>query len=293
MHILYKLVLTPCMSTKPPSSIQTQTEPLNTTPPSAQTLASAETPHKTVLDEMKNLDFETAMIVAGYAGCATRDRLGNIHNDVWTQFRDQDPLGGLVEPGDVRKLLLAQINNQLEAKKDLLNELETNDLVCNWVLKYTTAWEQAYKSRVNKKYDVGGKIQSAMHEAVHEVWPILEISQFPPEDIYNALERAKARSNGLPLLKGEAALVRFLFRNEYTRHYMSRIAGKILQKREVCNKAGAYSAKQQRHDITQEKDDAVKAFLYAIDTGDERFTACAEMLERAEVDRYFADHNSH
>ena len=74
---------------------------------------------------------------------------------------------------------------------------------------------------------------------------------------------------------------------------MSRIAGKILQKREVCNKAGAYSAKQQRHDITQEKDDAVKAFLYAIDTGDERFTACAEMLERTEVDRYFADHNSH
>ena len=132
-----------------------------------------------------------------------------------------------------------------------------------------------------------------MHEAVHEVWTILEISQFPPEDIYNALQRAKARGNGLLLLKGEAALVRFLFRNEYTRHYMSRIAGKILQKREVCNKAGAYSAKQQRHDITQEKDDAVKAFLYAIDSGDERFTACAEMLERAEVDRYFADHAGH
>jgi len=244
----------------------------------------------TTLNEMKKLDFDIAMIVAGYAGIPTRDRLGNIHEDVWTQYSDDSTLGRLVEPGDVRKLLLAQIQQQLDAKKELLAELETNDLVCKWVIKYTTAWETAYSKEVKRKYDVGGKISAAMHEALHEVLTIVEISMFPPTDIYQALHSAKSRNGDLPLLEGEAALVRFLFRNEFTRHYMSRIAGKILQKREVCNKAGSYSVRQQRHDITQEKDCAVKAFLYAIDGGDERLAQCAELLEGPDADKFFADH---
>ena len=282
MPILYKLVLTPCMSTKPSSSIQTPTGHLNTTPTSA---------HKTVLDEMKNLDFETAMIVAGYAGCATRDRLGNIHNDVWTQFRDESTLGGLVEPGDVRKLLLTQINAQLESKKELLAELETNDLVCKWVLKYTTAWEKAYNEGAHTRWDMGGKVASIMHEALHEVLEIVNSGPFPVASIYTALKAAKQRNPDLPLLAGELAVVRFLFRNEYTRHYMCRIAGKLLQKKETCNKAGAYSARQQRNDITFEKDCAVKALLYAIDDQEERLNEVADMLADRGADKYFADHS--
>ena len=38
------------------------------------------------------------------------------------------------------------------------------------------------------------------------------------------------------------------------------LAGKLLQKKEVCNKAGAYSSQRQRSDVVQEYNDAVINF---------------------------------
>ena len=56
------------------------------------------------------------------------------------------------------------------------------------------------------------------------------------------------------------AVIRFLFRNEYFGMHMRRVAGKLLKKQEVCNKPGAYSAKVQRNDITQEVNEALDQF---------------------------------
>ena len=245
-----------------------------------------------MLTEMKKTDFDIALNIAGYAGLPIRDRLGKVNDEVWTQYSSTDSsTGRLVEPSDVRKLLLTQINAQLESKKELLDELETNDLVCKWVLKYTTAWEKAYNEGAYTRWDVGGKVASIMHEALHEVLEIVNSGPFPVASIYTALKAAKQRNPDLPLLAGELAVVRFLFRNEYTRHYMCRIAGKLLQKKETCNKAGAYSARQQRNDITFEKDCAVKALLYAIDDQEERLNEVADMLADRGADKYFTDHS--
>ena len=244
-----------------------------------------------MLTEMKKTDFDIALNIAGYAGLPIRDRLGKVNDEVWTQSSTDSTTGRLVEPSDVRKLLLTQINAQLESKKELLAELETNDLVCKWVLKYTTAWEQAYNEGAHTRWDMGGKVASIMHEALHEVLEIVNSGPFPVASIYTALKAAKQRNPDLPLLAGELAVVRFLFRNEYTRHYMCQIAGKLLQKKETCNKAGAYSAKQQRHDIAYEKDCAVKALLYAIDDQEERLNEVADMLADRGADKYFADHS--
>lgn len=260
-----------------------------TAPPAALTVLDDAS--QLVTTAMKKLDFDIAMNIAGYAGIPTRDRLGKVHDDVWTQYSDDLSSSRLVEPSDVRKLLLEQIRNQLEAKKELLAELETNDLVCKWVLKYTTAWEKAYNQGSHFRYDVGSKVASIMHETLHEVLEIVNIGPFSVVAIYEALAGAAVRNPGLPLLVGELAVVRYLFRNEYTRHYMCRIAGKLLQKKEVCNKAGAYSAKQQRNDITQEKDTAVKALLYAIQDQEPRFDECAAMLLDGRADTFFADHS--
>ena len=56
------------------------------------------------------------------------------------------------------------------------------------------------------------------------------------------------------------AVIRFLFRNPYFGMHMRRVAGKLLKKQEVCNKPGAYSAKVQRNDITQEVNEALDQF---------------------------------
>ena len=56
------------------------------------------------------------------------------------------------------------------------------------------------------------------------------------------------------------AVIRFLFRNDFFGMHMRRVAGKLLKKLEVCNKPGAYSAKVQRNDITQEVNAALDQF---------------------------------
>jgi len=56
------------------------------------------------------------------------------------------------------------------------------------------------------------------------------------------------------------AVIRFMFRNPYFGMHMRRVAGKLLKKQEVCNKPGAYSAKVQRNDITQEVNEALDQF---------------------------------
>ena len=73
-----------------------------------------------MLTEMKKTDFDIALNIAGYAGLPIRDRLGKVNDEVWTQSSTDSTTGRLVEPSDVRKLLLTQINAQLESKKELL-----------------------------------------------------------------------------------------------------------------------------------------------------------------------------
>ena len=62
---------------------------------------------------------------------------------------------------------------------------------------------------------------------------------------------------------GRHALVRLLFRSDVVpdlRERLCLLAGKLLQKKEVCNKAGSYASRQQRSDVMQEYTNAVLDF---------------------------------
>jgi len=92
----------------------------------------------------------------------------------------------------------------------------------------------------------------------------------------------------------EEALVRFYFRNPHTGGLFCRAAGKLLQKKEVCNKAGGYSAKQQRDDITQERDDALLALHAMLESPRDARMAQAEALLHSEVfGDWVRDHKQH
>jgi len=92
----------------------------------------------------------------------------------------------------------------------------------------------------------------------------------------------------------DEALVRFLFRNPFTSPILTLVAGKILQKKIVCNRVGAYSAKQQRNDVTQETDKAISQFIAqveAYEAGDNSaFVRCQNLIKSANFGYWIQDH---
>ena len=89
----------------------------------------------------------------------------------------------------------------------------------------------------------------------------------------------------------ENALVRFFYRNPITGPPLRRLAGKTLQKSIVCNKAGTYSAKVQRNDITQEKSYAERAFLLFIQNEDSEMDELKNSIEDGSFAKYLVDTN--
>jgi hypothetical protein len=243
-----------------------------------------------VRDAMKAVDMDVAMSIAACAGLQTHDRLGNPNEEVWASRDKAARTGKLVEAKDLRKLLLEQIKVQLAAKQDLLAEVESNSVVCEWIINYTQAWEAQYNKGVQEHFDIGRKVLSVMHDTLFEVKELLNISPVSVAEIEGAVARAHAEEDAPRLFEGDEAVVRFLFRNVHTRFHMVRIAGRLLQKKEVCNRAGTYSARQQRHDITQEKDDAVRGLYCAIRDEEPRFRLCQELLRSTEFGGYITDH---
>lgn len=106
----------------------------------------------------------------------------------------------------------------------------------------------------------------------------------------NGTNKTKASKLQLHFFGEEAALIRFLFRNEYFGLQLRRVAGKVLKKQEVCNKPGAYSARIQRNDITQEVDWALDHFCKMLD--DDVMEKCREKLQNDDqyVLRHCIDH---
>jgi hypothetical protein len=245
-------------------------------------------------EDLKMIDMDIAMSIAACAGLNTHDRLGNPNEEVWAPRNQASRTGKLVEAKDVRKLLLEQIKLQLAAKQDLLTEIENDTVVCSWIKKYTLAWEDEYNKGIQERFDIGRKILSVMHDTLFEVKELLDISPVTISELEQAVARAVPDSDleNKALFRGDDAVVRFLFRNVHTRFHMVRIAGRLLQKKEVCNRAGTYSAKQQRHDITQEKDAAVKGLYCAIRDEEPRFRRCLRLVRSRRFNRYITDHIS-
>jgi hypothetical protein len=68
--------------------------------------------------------------------------------------------------------------------------------------------------------------------------------------------------------RGFAAIVRLLFRIDVIpnmREHLCVLAGRFLQKKEVCNEAGAYSSQRQRSDVVQELSSQVRCFMNWLD----------------------------
>ena len=244
-------------------------------------------------EEIKNSkaqDLEIALRIAGFAGLPTRDPRGNVLPSLWSKFYDQSTVGLLLERNDVRQLLLKQLDSQIRDRKALIENLETNDVVCNWILNFTKSWEEAYTKQKIAEYDISQMILSAMQETYFLIEPFL--SKYPPRRSLSPYEIKKRISdikslvmaentdsaNLITLHSGTDASVRALFRSPLSLD-LCRVAGKILKKNEVCNRSGSYSSRIQRNDIQREVEYALDYFCKLIVEDDAIFKETAEDFE--------------
>ena len=227
--------------------------------------------------EMRDIDMNIALSIAGFAGVPTRDRHGNITSEIWTKSNDSEfSAAKLLDFNDMRSMLKNQLSQHLEARKDLLLESDTHSIVARWIFDFAEAWEKEYENRSQHGWDIAQNILTAMEEALYEVKIILNelhqtdihpdavqrhiqdiIDQTPNKNIYtNAYKEATS----------------LWFRNRSTGTIMILIAEKNLQTQIVCNRSGAYSARVQRNDVQQEVDTAVDVLYNAVMEDDACFT---------------------
>ena len=119
---------------------------------------------------------QVALSIGAIGGVQTRDRRGNVTDALWVKYSEQSVVGMLLETSDIRKILLEQIQDQIKARRDLIQEVEQTEVVCQWLMAFTKSWEQEYSSSIVTRFDIGQLILSAMSEAYFEVLALLSLS---------------------------------------------------------------------------------------------------------------------
>ena len=229
---------------------------------------------------LKDRDMRLALRIAGIAGINTRDRHGNIVAEVWTQYSTGETENlQLLDISAVRNLLTKQLEKNLEVRQDDLLKLDDPGIVAKWIMDFSQGWEKEYETRAKQKWDMSQRILTAMEETLYEVREIFDnlycgLSFQYMMDKIETLYREQS-TQGLYTDQHDA-LMRAVFRSEHIGSMLVNLAGKMLQKRLVCNKAGMYSARVQRNDVTREKDKAVEDIVMAHFDDKEVFKLCKQ-----------------
>jgi hypothetical protein len=161
----------------------------------------------------------------------------------------------------------SMLQQQIEKNMPVLMECSNHDTICEWIVNYAGQWEKAYRQPTEKSYDISVTVLSVMSEAVAHMSQHFHGRTLDETAIRRRFETVLAdehtgvldddESQYLPV---QEAVTRFYFRHKPCAEHMIMIAGKMWQKREVCNRGGSYSTKVQRNDITRQLDGAEVKF---------------------------------
>lgn len=252
------------------------------------------------LEKIKRVDMRIAIDVAGLANVAVRDANGNLLPIVWTRqsVSNEYENATLLTRDALQKHLQTFIDAGVKDNIDILQKVEDPALLVDWVVRTAGYWEQRYAAKRDEKYDISQTVYSAMFEAleidsVHDAMVEWGLEQVEEKLRQNMQQLASGTPNKYHALlmqyvtdlqphtetaqlesffwmhRGFAAVVRMLFRSDVIpnlREHLCLLAGKMLQKKEVCNKAGAYSSMRQRSDVMDELGKRVQSFLFFLDT---------------------------
>ena len=238
------------------------------------------------LNQIKRIDMKVSIDITGIANCVVRDGNGNLLPFVWTRQSvcNEFENATLLTREALQKHLQNFIDAGVKENLEILQKVNDPALLVDWVVRTAEYWEKRYAEKRNEKYDISQTVLSAMFEVVFDtVWPLLN-EQCSFESVTNALHanmKSLENNTGVNeyhkhilrqlsasvtpeerslesffwMHRGHNALVRLLFRTTsvpHLREHLCLLAGKLLQKKEVCNKAGTYASHRQRSDVIQE-----------------------------------------
>lgn len=245
------------------------------------------------LNKVKRMDMKVSVDIAGIANCTVRDVNGNLLPIVWTRqsVSNEFENATLLTRDALQKHLQTFIDAGVQENLETLQRVQDPALLVDWVVRTAEYWEKRYAQKRHEKYDISQTVFSAMFEAVvNTAWPAMETRGFDKvarllkkkiEDLESGAEtnayhrllmRYIAETSSEPKRRLESffwlhrdvtAIVRMLFRSDCLSELRDRLVyltGKLLQRKEVCNKAGAYSSQRQRSDVVQEFLDSAYMF---------------------------------
>jgi hypothetical protein len=258
------------------------------------------------LEKIKRVDMRIAVDVAGLANVAVRDGNGNLLPIVWTRqsVSNEYENATLLTRDALQKHLQTFIDAGVKENIDILQKVEDPALLVDWVVRTAEYWEKRYAAKRDEKYDISQTVYSAMFEAlgIEKVREAMLERGFGAVEQQLQLNMQQLQAGAAPgaapankyhrhllkyvtdqqpgsahaelesffwLHRGFAAVVRMLFRTDAIpnmREHLCMLAGKLLQKKEVCNKAGAYSSLRQRSDVVTELGAQVRSFLNFLDS---------------------------
>lgn len=264
------------------------------------------------LNRTKRLDMKTSVDIAGIANCSVRDLNGNLLPFVWTRQSvcNEFDNATLLTREALQKHLQTFIEAGVKENIELLQKVNDPALLVDWVVRTAEHWEMRYAEKRNEKYDISQSVTSAMFEAVFDTaWPLMiegleldhyeallnrklgELAENPESNKYHqqlmqyisehATKDERRLGSFFWLHRGSNALVRLLFRTDCVpglREHLCMLAGKMLQKKEVCNKAGAYASHRQRSDVLQEWYYAVRDFRTWVESQTADLTAALQRI---------------
>jgi hypothetical protein len=278
------------------------------------------------LQKIKRIDMRIAVDVAGIANVAVRDANGNLLPIVWTRqsVSNEYDNATLLTRDALQKHLQTFIDAGVKENIDILQKVEDPALLVDWVVRTAEYWEKRYAAKRDEKYDISQTVFSAMFEAlgIEKVYEALLMVGF--QKVENQLQKnlqelrhGKNKYHRLLLTyisdqqstnthtelesffwmhRGFSAIVRLLFRADVIpnmREHLCMLAGKLLQKKEVCNKAGAYSSQRQRSDVVQELSGQVRSFINWLDYLPRiQIQELLKLLESEEWIFYVIDHTA-
>lgn len=216
---------------------------------------------------MKSHDRKIAVSIAAFAAIKLKDANGNINSDIWEPYiiDPEKQCGNLMNQSNIEVFMKSMLQQQIEKNMPVLMECSNHETICEWIVKYASQWEDAYRQREDKSYDISATVLSVMSEAVAHMSRHFQGKNLEERRIRKRFEDVigcdeiidNPASQYLPV---DEAVTRFYFRHKPTAEHMIMIAGKMWQKREVCNRGGSYSTKVQRNDITRQLDNAEVKF---------------------------------
>ena len=245
---------------------------------------------------LREIDLAAAIAIASDANQRVRDKYGNVTSEIWNlRFNDPNGVSGkLMTDKDIKVYLDGMIADHIAQNKSILMECDSNDTFITWMLEFIREWENKCRQLETRSFDISEGIISVMKESLeftHQYMMDTAYDQQKIEDKYKAIlyNLDPAETTHLKFFTVNEAVVRFFFRNEVTSKYMTFIAGKLLQKREVINRAGSLASKVQNNAIVAEYDRAIRNAIVKFQS-----LSWDPKFEDQQVLKYYAvDHTFH